>query len=36
MIKFLFLTPYLEPKIWGGYKLASFNYDLKSKPTGEA
>lgn len=36
MIKFVFLTPYLEPKIWGGYKLKSFNFNLPPKPIGEA
>lgn len=36
MIKFIFLSPYLESKIWGGHRLESFNIALPNKPIGEA
>jgi mannose-6-phosphate isomerase class I len=36
MIKFVFLSPYLEPKVWGGDKLKTFNYDLPNYAVGEA
>ena len=36
MNKILFLSPYLEPKVWGSSRLASFNIKLPNEPIGEA
>ncbi|MDO4912094.1 MAG: class I mannose-6-phosphate isomerase [Lactobacillus sp.] len=32
----IFLKPYLQTKIWGGKRLAEFNYDLPNDKVGEA